>query len=186
MNLAFVTTNKHKFTEVEEILSPFGITLEHLNQEYEENHDASIEEVARSAAKKLAEELQRPLILEDTGLFFAAYPNFPGALPKFVFNTLGYKGIFKLLDGEPRGAYFKTVAAYCEPGQTPHLFEGRMDGMITEEIFDQDGDFMPYDRIFIPAGKDKPISQMTLAEKNSFSHRAAAFRKMGEYLQKRA
>jgi XTP/dITP diphosphohydrolase len=184
MKISFVTTNKHKFAEVQDILAAFNIAIEHVVLDYEENHDASMEQIAREAAAKLATELARPLMLEDTGLFFDAYPEFPGALPKFVFNTLGYKGIMKLLVGEPRGAYFKTVAAYCEPGQAPQLFTGTMAGTLTEEVFDADKDFMPYDRIFIPAGQDKTISRLSMAEKNSFSQRGQAFRKMGEYIKK--
>ena len=41
---------------------------------------------------------------------------------------------------------------------------------------------MPYDRIFIPEGKSKTISDMTLQEKNSLSQRAEAFKKFGEYI----
>ena len=183
MPLAFITTNKHKFAEVQDILKPFGIEIEHLALDYEENHDASMDHIAHAAAEKLSQELQRPVIVEDTGLFFEAYPNFPGALPKFVFNTLGYKGIMKLLAGESRSASFKTVTAFCRPGQPPELFEGTMRGTITEEVFDADKDCMPYERIFIPDGQNQPISRLSMAEKNSFSHRAQAFRKLGEYIQ---
>jgi XTP/dITP diphosphohydrolase len=153
--------------------------------EYDENHDLSMEEIAKCASKKIAEELGKPIVLEDTGLFFQAYENFPGALPKFVFNTLGYKGIMKVLDGESRKAYFKTVAAYCEPGKEPILFEGKMDGKITSEVFDEDKDAMPYDRIFIPEGYDKTISSMDMNLKNSFSQRGEAFRKFGDYIKER-
>jgi len=182
MKITFITTNKHKFEEVENVLKDYPIELEHLNMEYEENHDAKIEEVARDAAKKMADKLNKPIVLEDTGLFFEAYNGFPGALPKFAIKTLGYKGIFKLLAGENRGAYFKTVAAFCEPGKEPVLFEGIMRGTITEEIHNQDSDVMPYDRIFVPEGETETISDMTMDKKNSFSQRAQAFRKFGEYI----
>jgi XTP/dITP diphosphohydrolase len=142
-----------------------------------------MENIARDAARSLSQKLGRLLMLEDTGLFFDAYPNFPGALPKFVFNTLGYKGILKLLAGEPRGAYFKTVAALGEPGKEPQLFEGIMRGTITEHVFDEDQDFMPYDRIFIPDGRDVTISRLSMADKNSFSQRGTAFRKLGRALR---
>ncbi|MDP3900237.1 MAG: RdgB/HAM1 family non-canonical purine NTP pyrophosphatase [bacterium] len=184
MKVTFITTNKRKFIEVRDILKNYAVEIKQLAIDYEENHDASIEEVARSAAEKLTNELQKPIVLEDTGLFFTAYNGFPGALPKFVFHTLGYRGIFKLLAGENRAAYFKTVAAYCEPGEGPVLFEGVMKGQITEEVYNEDKDEMPYDKIFIPDGKEVTISEMTLQEKNSFSQRAAAFRQFGEYLQK--
>lgn len=182
MKVTFVTTNKHKFQEVQDVLKDYSIELEHLDMEYEENHDSSLDEIARSAAKKLANQLQKPIVLEDTGLFFEAYNNFPGALPKFVINSIGFKGIFKLLQDESKKAYFKTVAAFAEPGQEPVLFEGIMRGAITEEIHNKDKDEMPYDKIFIPEGKTETISDMTLEEKNSFSQRAQAFRKFGEYL----
>ena len=172
----------HKFKEVQDILKNCSIELEQLNMEYEENHDANIEDIARDAAKKLANELDKPIVLEDTGLFFEAYDGFPGALPKFVYSTLGYKGIFKLLEGEKRDAYFKTAAAYCEPGSEPVLFEGIMKGVITNEVHNLDKDEMPYDRIFIPEKKTKTLSDMNLEEKNSFSQRAEAFRKFGEYI----
>jgi XTP/dITP diphosphohydrolase len=179
----FVTTNKHKFKEVKDVLKDYPIELEHLNIKYDEDHDEMMDQIARKAAKKLAEELKKPIVLEDTGLFFEAYNNFPGALPKFVFNTLGYKGILKLLEGEPRKAYFKTVAGYCEPGKEPVLFDGVMHGKITEKVYNLDKDEMPYDRIFIPDGKTVTISDMDLSEKNSFSQRAQAFRKFGDWIK---
>lgn len=185
MKVSFITTNKHKFEEVSDILKDYSVELEHLPMEYDENHDFSMEDIAKTAAKKLADELGKAIILEDTGLFFEAYDNFPGALPKFVFNTLGYKGIMKVLDGESRKAYFKTVAAYCEPGKEPVIFEGVMEGEITSEVFDEDKDTMPYDRIFIPIGYDKTISSMEMDLKNSFSQRGKAFRKFGEYMRDR-
>jgi len=184
MKIAFITTNKHKFREVREILEDYPVELEHTDLEYEENHDASLENIAKTAAQKLASQLNKPVILEDTGLFFAAYNNFPGALPKFVFYSLGYQGIFKLLAGVSRQAHFKTVAAFCRPGGKPVLFEGIMHGQITPEVHNANKDVMPYDKIFIPQGKTKTISDMTLEEKNTFSQRAQAFRKFGEYIRK--
>ncbi len=184
MEIYFVTTNKHKFQEVRDILSDYPIKLEHLDMEYEENHDAGLEEIARQAAVKLSRQLNKPVILEDTGLFFEAYPHFPGALPKFVFETLGYKGIFKLLESETRKAYFKTVAAFCQPDKEPKLFTGLMRGKITNKIYDEEKDAMPYDRIFIPDSKTKTISRMPLSKKNSFSQRGIAFRKLGDHIKK--
>ena len=182
--IAFVTTNPHKYAEVADILKQYPVTLEHLNLSYPEDHDASMEEIARTASQNLAQQLNRAVILEDTGLFFEAFPGFPGALPKFVFNTLGYAGIFKLLEGGNRSAYFETVAGYCEPGKSPVTFTGRMPGTITTQVYDEEKDAMPYDRIFIPSGQQVTISSMSMEQKNSFSQRAQAFRQFGEYIKK--
>lgn len=182
MTIAFVTTNKHKFAEATEALRPYGVALEHVIMEYAENHDASLEDIAREAASVLARQLERPVIVEDTGLFFEAWPGFPGALPKFVFNTLGYKGIFKLLEGGSRRARFKTVVGYGRPGRKADCFEGIMKGTITEQVFDLDIDVMPYDRIFVPDGQTQVISRLALAQKNEFSQRGQAFRALGQFL----
>ncbi len=182
MELVFITTNKHKVQEVQEILKPYDIVVVQHAANYEENHDASIEEIAKQAAKKLAEEVGKPVCVDDTGLFFEAYPGFPGALPKFVYQTLGYKGILKLLDSEKKCAEFKCAVGFCEPGSEPLVFEGFMPGIITEKVFDEDNEAMPYDRIFIPDGETKTISSLPIETKNQLSHRGKAFRKLGKYL----
>src|SRR5688572_25399189 len=141
--IAFVTTNPHKFKEVSVILAGYPLKLEHVNEDYEENHDASLEDVARDSARLMSERLNRPVVVEDTGVFFDAYKGFPGALPKFVFNTLGYRGILKLLEGEKRGVQMVTIAAYCKPGSEPVTFKGTLRGVITEKVHDEDKDTMP-------------------------------------------
>lgn len=185
MKLTFVTTNNSKYEEVKVILAKYGVDTLWLKRKYEEDNEDDIEDVAKKAAKKLADEMKTPIVLEDTGLFFEAYNGFPGPAPKFVFKTIGYKGIFKLLDGESRKAYFKTVAAFCESGKEPITFSGEMHGTITQKIFntDKDFDYMPYDRIYIPDGTDSTISDMTMEQKNALSQRGKAFRKLGEYLK---
>jgi len=186
MKISFITTNKGKFEEVENLFKAFDIEVEWINRKYEEDTDDSVGDTAKKAALKLADELQKPIVLEDTGLFFEAYGGFPGPSPKFVFNTLGYKGIFKLLDGESRRAYFQTFAAYCEPGQEPVIFSGEMNGTFSSEVYHADDskfDPMPYDRIFIPEGKHVTISDMTIEGKNQLSQRSKAFIKLAKYLE---
>lgn len=183
MKLKFITTNKHKFAEVKDILAEYGVTLEQLNLEYEENHDEDSKAVVRSALKNLASRLDPPFVIEDTGIFFEAYSSFPGALPKYVFNSIGYDGIFRLLKGKDRRAYFKSIVGYCGPKEKQKIFNGILRGAITKEIHNPNKDRMPYERIFIPEGMKITASDMTLEEKNTISHRAIAFRKLGEYLK---
>lgn len=185
LKILFITTNKHKFQEVRDILAEFDIEVEHELMKYPEDNEDDMEEVSKKAAKLLAEKFGKPVVLEDTGLFFEAYNDFPGAQPKFIFNAIGYDGIFRLLKDKNRNAYFKTVAGYCEPGEEPVLFEGIMRGRITEKVFNEDRDSMPYDRVFIPDGYNVTISDMDMETKNSFSQRAQAFKKFGRFLMER-
>jgi len=184
MTIFFITTNRHKVKEAQEVLNGYNISIEQLVLEYEENHDSDIEEIARDAAKKLADKLEKTVIVEDTGVYFAAYQNFPGALPKYVFNSIGYKGIFKLLEKEDRSAYFRSVIGYCEPGKNPLTFDGVMTGKITEKVVNKEKDCLPYERIFIPEEYEVTTSEISITEKNAISHRGKAFRKLGEFLTK--
>ncbi|RMD58793.1 non-canonical purine NTP pyrophosphatase [Candidatus Parcubacteria bacterium] len=181
--IIFVTSNRHKVEEMQEVLKEYGIELQQLNRGYPEDKEAKIEEVAQGAVKILADEVGKEVIVEDTGLYFEAYHNFPGPLPKFVFQGIGFEGIFRLLKGKSRRAFFKTVIGYCSPGQEPLIFSGIMRGTIIEEVRAPEADVMPYDHIFIPDGYSRVIAKMSLKEKNSFSQRAQATRQLGEYLR---
>jgi len=183
MKLTFITTNKHKFTEVKAVLRNYGVEIEQVVMEYPEDKEKEMAEVAAESAKHLSKKLNKPVITEDTGLYFKAYNNFPGALPKFLFKGVGFEGIFKLLRGKDKKAYFKTVMAYCEPDEESVLFEAEMHGEIAAKVVLSKADAMPYDHIFIPDGHKKAIVQMSMEEKNSFSQRGQAARKLGEYLR---
>lgn len=180
--ILFITQNKFKVKEIEAVLKKYDISLEQEAIGYEEDKEASMEEVCIKASKELAKQFNRPVIVEDTGLFFEAYNNFPGALPKFVFNGIGFKGIFKLLENENRNAYFKTVIGYCEPGKEPVTFEGEMRGKILDKIVEPDTEDMPFNHIFLPDCCDKAMIEIDLEKRNSFSQRGRAAKKLGEYL----
>jgi XTP/dITP diphosphohydrolase len=180
--IIFITTNKSKFEEVSRIMSEFDIEVEQLDTSYEEDHDLGIVEIAKQSAKKMAEKLGKPVMVDDTGVFIDAYNNFPGPLAKFVFKNLGYPGLFKLLEGVDPAGHFETAAAYCEPGGESQVFIGKMTGKFIIKQDLEDAGFMPYMQIFIPTGFDRVISKLTVEEKNSISHRAAAFRELGKYI----
>ncbi len=182
MNLLFATQNKHKLSEARAVLGRYGITVVQLDAPKQEDKEATIQEVAKREAKRLAEEHQKPVMVDDTGIFFAAHRNFPGAHPRLMFGCLGYEGLLKLLEGKPRDAFFLCCVAYCEPGAEPQLFEGRLDCTLTEQVFDADKDVMPYERIMAVKGMDKPISSLAREEKNTISHRAKAFEGMAAFL----
>ncbi len=181
MKIIFATSNKHKVEEAYAILKEYNLIVEHLNIKYNEARADTVEEVVKDSVSKLANKLKLELVIEDTGIFFKAYNNFPGPYPKRVFEKLGYDGILSLLKDKNKEAYFKTVVGYCRPGKEPLLFDGILEGIISEEIFDLDKYVMPYERIFIPNGYDITLSKLSREEKNKASHRAKAFRKFANH-----
>ena len=188
MKLYFATGNAHKLDEARAVLKEYGITVEQLDDKGSEDKEATIQEVAQRAARELARKHKKPIIVDDTGIFFEAYKNFPGAHPRLMFECLGYKGLLKLLEGDVREvmreAHFLCCVAFCMPGKEPVLFEGRLNGSITEKVHDLGTDVMPYERIFVPNGMKKTISALTRDEKNKISHRARAVNKLVDFLNK--
>jgi len=80
-----------------------------------------------------------------------------------------------------RAARFRTVISLIWDGRET-FFEGTVNGTIRHERSGAAG--FGYDPIFQPDGYDITFAEMTLAEKNSISHRAIAVAKLVEFLEK--
>jgi XTP/dITP diphosphohydrolase len=176
-----VTKNIHKVEEIKTIMKEFNIEVEQIADEKFESKDMDLKEVAEYNAKFFYEKYKKPVAIDDTGVFFKAYNDFPGSHPKLMFELLGYKGLLKLLENESKKAEFKTVVGYCDKNGIK-VFEGILEGEIDSKVHDESKDVLPYERIFLV--NKKPISAFSREEKNKISHRAVAFRKLGDYLRK--
>jgi XTP/dITP diphosphohydrolase len=180
MRIAFVTSNPGKVEEARTYFEPLGIEVYQLHFPYPEIQADTLEEVAEYGVKWLSERLNLPFFLDDSGLFIEALRGFPGVYSAYVYKTLGYEGILKLLEGiEKREAYFKSVVAYWD-GEV-HMFSGRVDGEITREPRGSGG--FGFDPIFRPHGFDKTFAEMTTEEKNKISHRGRALKAFAEWLK---
>lgn len=196
MDIYFVTGNKHKVEEAQIALKGSGIKVHLLDADKIEPDEWTLEEVARNNAKRIADETGKTVIVEDTGVFFEAFDNFPGNKPRRWFEKLGYNGLlgkFKvgtLNEITNRSAHFKTIIGYCEPHKEPILFSGELHGRIAKEVKGTDENVLPYERIFICEGVSKNekkderyLYEYSREEKDKFSHRGIAFRKLREYLK---
>lgn len=181
MDIYFVTANKHKFGQAQRVLSKF-ITLHQLEDGKMEPKEWGIEKVAGYNAKKLADKTGKPVVVDDTGIFFDAYEDFPSHNAKWVIEKLGYEGIFKLLKGVSRKATFKCAVGFCRPGEQEKVFIGELQGEIGEEVKNKEKDTLPYNKIFKPNGYDKTLAEMDDDLMISLLHRTKAFEKLGAYL----
>ncbi|WP_297062177.1 XTP/dITP diphosphatase [Thermococcus sp.] len=180
MRLAFVTSNPGKVEEAKKYLEPLGIEVYQLRFEYPEIQADTLEEVAEYGVMWLAERIKEPFFLDDSGLFVDALRGFPGVYSAYVYRTLGYQGILKLLEGETnRRAHFKSVIA-CWVGEL-HLFTGTVEGEITTEPRGRFG--FGFDPVFKPHGFDKTFAEMTTEEKNRISHRGRALEAFAQWLR---
>ena len=173
--ITFITGNKHKVIEAENIFKDYDINLEHIDLGYCEPQ-GTLEEVAISGAKYASRKLNKPVIVEDAGLFIKALKGFPGTYSSYVQETLGNQGILKLLDGvDDRYAEFRSVIGYCAPNSEPKIFLGKVIGEIAVE---EKGDLgFAFDPIFYVPDEDKTFGELTTEEKNQFSHRKNSLEK---------
>ena len=173
--ITFITGNEHKVKEAENIFKLFGVELEHIDLGYEEPQ-GTLEEVAISGAKYASRKLDKPVIVEDAGLFIKALNGFPGTYSHYVQDTIGNKGILKLLkDTDDRYAEFRSVIGYCAPNSEPKTFLGKVEGEIAVE---EKGDLgFAFDPLFYVPSLDKTFGELTTDEKNQFSHRKNSLEK---------
>ena len=139
------------------------------------------ERILIDKAKYAFNKIKRPLIVDDAGIYFEAYPNFPVVFTKFIIKLLDFDGIFKLLNDKNRRAYFKCTIAFIDTNSNkPKLFEGICKGKIAEKI---SGTFNPnfeFSSIFIPEGENRTFSEMSIEKRKKSSHRARA---LGKFLK---
>jgi len=184
MKLIFASHNAHKASEIQSIL-PSWIdikTLSELNylEEIPEN-EATIEGNSQFKARFVHQKFEQNCFADDTGLEIFALDGRPGV------HSARYAGeqrdsadnmdkvLMELETISDRSAQFKTVITLFWEG-VEHQFEGIVHGNITSIKTGSEG--FGYDPIFIPEGETRSFAEMTLAEKNQFSHRARAIEKL--------
>jgi len=177
----FVTSNIHKFQEARNVLSEYKLATAKLKVEAVEIQDDSLENIAKYSVKDAVKNCGLPVFVEDAGLFVEALDGFPGPYSKYVYNTVGVKGILKLMKNVTnRSAYFMSVIAFSSPDEQPTCFVGKVEGKISLQERGTSG--FGYDPILEPSeGDGRTFAEMTTTEKNMYSHRAEALRKFAEW-----
>ena len=179
----FATNNVNKFNEVRRVLAKYKIVSAMLRVKTAEIQSDNLSEIARTSAIDAFRRCHLPIIVEDAGLFVGALRGFPGPYAAYTYKTIGNMGLLKLMENvEDRKAIFQSVIAYCDGHSAPVCFEGEAKGKITNEARRGNSTSgFGFDPIFQPAGSAKTFAEMTIEEKNGFSHRAKANHKFAEW-----
>lgn len=131
------------------------------------------------------------VLAEDSGLVVPSLGGAPGP------RSARYGGpgatdhdrvrkILHELGGRPaseRRARFVAVAALAREGEAVAIFSDFVEGVLTEEP--RGGSGFGYDPIFRFKPLGKTFAELTMEEKNRYSHRARAFAKVAAFLQSR-
>lgn len=167
--LLFVSSNPGKVREVEAIV---GAPVAQLDLDLPEIQALDVTEVARHKARTAFEQVGRPVLVEDTGLYIDALGGLPGAFVRWFLATVGQAGICAMLPaGAPRTAQARTVVALCA-GEEVEVFRGETPGEITLAPVG-DGGF-GWDAIFRPDGSEHTFAEMDGPDRTRYSMRRFA------------
>jgi len=153
----------------------------------DEPHDTYLEN-ALLKARAVAEAVGVPAVADDSGIEVDALGGGPGP------RSARYAGegatdehnlamLIRALAGVPasgRTARYRCVAAVAWPDGREVWAEGHCEGILISKPRGTDG--FGYDPIFVPAGWDRTMAELSSQEKNRISHRGRAFRALGELL----
>lgn len=179
--LFFVTGNANKLAEVSAILAASGIDIQSKELDLPELQ-GTIEDISKHKARRAAEVIGGPVLVEDTCLGFNALKGLPGPYIKWFMKDLGHEGLVNMLAAyEDKSAQAVCTFAYCEgPGQEPVLFQGRTDGKIVPA---RGPARFGWDPIFEYRGQT--YAEMDKVIKNSISHRFKALELLREWMETR-
>ena len=186
--LVFATNNQNKVEEIRSIISGqfdvVSLKEAGIDIDIPEPHN-TLEENASEKSQTIYRLTGENCFSEDTGLETEALHGEPGV------KSARYAGegksandnIKKLLQAlhgfENRKARFRTVISAIINGEE-RLFSGTCEGYIGFEPKGLKG--FGYDSIFIPVGDTRTFAEMSLEEKNRFSHRKKALAQFLEFL----
>jgi XTP/dITP diphosphohydrolase len=192
--LIFATNNQHKVQEIQSLVGPdfniIPLKEAGIDIDIPEPHD-TLQENAAEKANTIFNITQQNCFSEDTGLEIEALHGAPGVKSARYagegrdFQANIDKVLLNLNDVHNRAAQFRTVICLLWKDATnsiqTYYFEGICKGKITAEMHGEKG--FGYDPIFIPDGAHKSFAEMTMDEKNHFSHRQKAVTQLFEFLR---
>lgn len=177
-----VTSNPGKFLEISKELTKLRIRAVQKETPYPEIQADELRDVVDYGLDVLIPIIDKPFIIDDSGLFIDTLDGFPGVYSHYIYKTLGTHKVLELLCGhEDRKAHFETVIGYVDENRQKHFFGGACIGRIGKV---PKGNFgFGYDPIFIPNGHERGFGQMSHVEKNAISHRGNAIRSFIDHLR---
>lgn len=188
MKLIFASNNAHKLEEIRHLVGDRfeiqGLKEAGIIRDIPEPHN-TLEENATEKSRVIFELTNTNCFSEDTGLEVEALNGEPGV------RSARYAGedrafdqnidlLLQNLEGQTnRRARFRTVISLIMDGQE-HQFEGICPGTIT--LSRQGTQGFGYDPVFQPDGSDRSFGNMSMQEKEQYSHRSKATLKLVEFL----
>lgn len=180
MKIRFLSGNKYKLAEVNQILSPIGVEVISVEQKIEELQTEDVERLVRDKLIKAFERIGRPLFVEHTGLYLDGLNGLPAGLTQIFWDKLEADNFCSLVNGlSSPSVIAKTVLGYCD-GKQIRLFEGAINGTVSAKPIGPRG--FQWDCVFVPNGETETFAEMG-DRKNELSMRRKALDAFATFLK---
>ena len=184
--IIFVTHNKGKIAYAQNKLKDINLKI----YEYDINEPRSddIKYISKYKVIEGFKLVKKPCISQDSGFWIDELNGFPKAYVNFCLDTIGIKGILKLMEGKKnRNCRFIECLSYYD-GKNLYQFDGKHEGTLSEEIIGNDSDKKWSDLwyIFKPYGYDITLAQMSYEEiTNNLYNSISSIEVFAEWYKKR-
>lgn len=188
--LVVASTNQGKINEIRRMLDDIGIEVVSMDEVIDhieiEETGTTFKENAMIKAETVMNMIHLPTLADDSGLEVDAMNKEPGI---YSARFLGYdtsydiknQYILDYVKGKDRTCRFVCAMALALPGQETITIEETFEGMVSEKMCGENG--FGYDPIFYYPPLKKTSAEMSMDEKNQYSHRAKALKKLYKILK---
>ena len=177
-DFVLVSSNPNKVAEAQRIL---GVPLETVAIDLPERQSNDLLEVLRSKGEEAWRRVQRPLVVEETGLELAALNGFPGPLVKWMLDAVGASAIAEVVQARGNDRVTARCAVlFVDGGSEPVVGEGATRGRLVLPARGTKG--FGWDPVFQPEGHQRTYGELSQAIKDEIGHRGRAWRDLASKL----
>lgn len=189
-DLLIATNNDHKLKEYKELFKDYDITLHSPKElgiifnpiENGQTYQAN----SLIKAKALQKYSKMPILADDSGFEALGLNNQPGIhssrfAKKYSSQELANQAIVDMTADKDKKARFICALTLLNVEDEPLYFIGIANGEILASPHGKEG--FGYDPIFYSLEARKPFGELSMSEKNRFSHRGKAVKSLINYLK---
>lgn len=156
----YATGNPAKFEEVKLFFDDYPeIELKQFDHDLIEPQSDNQKEIALFKAEQAWDMLQKPVLVDDSGIFFSKYKNFPGTFTKYIYQSLGMENIAKLYDEGDKANFELNLVYYYGPNKYKIFEQKNVGTLLKFDQYNEDPN-APFEYVFVPEDSDKTYTQL--------------------------
>ena len=176
MNLTLITSRERK----QDVAKKFLPDIERKNLELKEIQSTNYFEIAEHKLKA-GNKIKGNVLVDDAAFELSCLNGHPGPYAKDFVNSLGIQKIHELVKSLKDNKARRICTLGLRYKGKYYFFQGETKGTIVKPS--KNTKASDFDRIFIPKGYKKPMSDLPQELKDKISHRAKAYQKLIVFLK---